>query len=184
MILKIINLNLGLCFPGANGLTQEHICTKTQVCHVLLAHTNGLTHWGRMRKMDDIFKCIFLNENVWILIKNSLKFVPKVRINKIPALVQIMAWRRPEPMVVSLPTHICVIRPQWVNNANIFVMTLFDPPIVPCPGFLSNSLATRGCYCKFHSVILKRTSVINVLSITCKMANKFHGSQHWFRLHA
>ena len=26
---------------------------------------------------DDIFKCIFLNENVWILIKISQKFVPK-----------------------------------------------------------------------------------------------------------
>ena len=25
---------------------------------------------------DDIFKCIFLNENVWISIKISLKFVP------------------------------------------------------------------------------------------------------------
>ena len=43
---------------------------------------------------DDIFKCIFLNENAWIPIKISLKFVPKGPINKIPALVQIMAWRR------------------------------------------------------------------------------------------
>ena len=70
---------------------------------------------------DDIFKCIFLNENVLIPIKISLKFVPKGQINKIPVLVQIMAWRRPgdkplsEPMMVSLLTHICVIRPQWVN---------------------------------------------------------------------
>ena len=44
--------------------------------------------------LDDIFKCIFLNENVWISIKISLKFVPKGPINNIPALVQIMAWRR------------------------------------------------------------------------------------------
>ena len=70
---------------------------------------------------DDIFKCIFLNENEWILPRISLKFVPKVRINKITALVQIMAWRRPgdkplsEPMMVSLLTHICVTRPQWVK---------------------------------------------------------------------
>ena len=42
---------------------------------------------------DDIFKCIFLNENVWILIKISLKFVSKGLINNIQALVQIMAWR-------------------------------------------------------------------------------------------
>ena len=26
---------------------------------------------------DDIFKCIFLNENMWISIKIPLKFVPK-----------------------------------------------------------------------------------------------------------
>ena len=43
---------------------------------------------------DDRFKGIFLNENAWISFKISLKFVPKVRINNIPALVPIMAWRR------------------------------------------------------------------------------------------
>ena len=42
---------------------------------------------------DDIFKCISLNEKVWILIKISLNFVPKGPINNMPALVQIMAWR-------------------------------------------------------------------------------------------
>ena len=60
---------------------------------------------------DDIFKCTFLNENVWISLKILLEFVPKVPINNIPALVLIS-----EPMVVSLPTHICVTRPQWVNR--------------------------------------------------------------------
>ena len=70
---------------------------------------------------DDIFKCIFLNEDVWISIKISPKFVPKGPINNIPAMVQIMAWHRPgakplsEPMVVKLLTHICVTRPQWVE---------------------------------------------------------------------
>ena len=67
---------------------------------------------------DDIFTCIFLNETVWISIKISLKFVPQGPIDNIPALVQIMAWRRPGdkplsgPMMVRLPTHICVTRPQ------------------------------------------------------------------------
>ena len=70
---------------------------------------------------DDIFKWVFLNENVWILINISLKFVPRGPINNIPTLVQVMAWRRPgnkplsEPMIVRLPTHICVTRPQWVS---------------------------------------------------------------------
>ena len=41
---------------------------------------------------DDIFKCVFFNENAPILIKISLKFVPRVPNNNIQALVQIMAW--------------------------------------------------------------------------------------------
>ena len=66
---------------------------------------------NRRHFADDIFKCIFLNENIWIAIKISLKFVPKGPINNISALVQIMAWRRPgdkplsEPMMVILPTQ-------------------------------------------------------------------------------
>ena len=60
--------------------------------------------------MADIFKCIFLNENVWISLTISMNFVPKVPINSVPVSVQIMAWRR--PMMVSLATHICVARPQ------------------------------------------------------------------------
>ena len=72
---------------------------------------------------DDIFKYISLNENVWISIEISLKFVRKGSINNIPALVLIMAWRRSGdkplsgPMMVRLPTHICVTRPQWVKLA-------------------------------------------------------------------
>ena len=74
---------------------------------------------------DDTFKRIFLNENIIISTKNSLKFVLKGLINNIPALVLIVAWRRPgdkplsEPMMVSSPTHICVTRPQWVNEATV-----------------------------------------------------------------
>ena len=80
---------------------------------------------------DDIFKCIFLNENVWIPMKISLKFVPKGLINRIPALVQIMAWRCPgdkplfEPMTVSLLTHICVTRPQWVKPESGYAIRHF-----------------------------------------------------------
>ena len=36
---------------------------------------------------DDTFKCIFLNEYVYISIKISLKFDPNGPINNIPALV-------------------------------------------------------------------------------------------------
>ena len=43
----------------------------------------------------DILKWVFLNEDVWISIEMSLKFVRKDQIYNILALVQIMAWRRP-----------------------------------------------------------------------------------------
>ena len=76
---------------------------------------------NRRHFADAIFKCIFLNENEWISLRFSLKFVNRVRINNIPSLVQIMTWRRPgdkplsEPIMVSLLMHICVTRPQWVK---------------------------------------------------------------------
>ena len=89
------------------------------VCHcinTLRPRQNGLNF------PDDTFNRIFLNKNVSILIKISLKFVPMCPIDNIPALFQLMAWHRPgdkplsEPVMVSLLTHICVTRPQWVNG--------------------------------------------------------------------
>ena len=59
---------------------------------------------------DDIFKCIFLNENVWV----SLKFVPKVQINHIPTLVQMMAWHWPDDVIV----HWCIYASLGFNELN------------------------------------------------------------------
>ena len=97
-------------------------------CHITseLATISWITHWGR-DKMAAISQttlsiAFFVNENVRILIKFSLKFVPKGPITNFRALVQTMAWRRPgdkplsEPVMVSLLTHICVTRPQWVKG--------------------------------------------------------------------
>ena len=96
---------------------------------------NSVCAWHRLNSLrprqnrrhfaDDTFKCNFLNENVWIPLKIPLKFVPRGPINNISSLVKIMAWRRPgdkplsEPMLVFVPTHICVTRPQWVNCFNV-----------------------------------------------------------------
>ena len=66
----------------------------------------------------DIFKWIFLNENVCIRTKLSLKFVP--------ALVQIMVWRRPGdkplsecmmPEFIGAYIYICVTRSPWVRTS-------------------------------------------------------------------
>ena len=71
---------------------------------------------------DDTFRHISLNEDVRNSIEISMNFVPKEPINHIPALVQIMAWRRPgdmplsEPIMVRISMHMCVTRPQAVNS--------------------------------------------------------------------
>ena len=77
----------------------------------ILKHIEAKTRWP--------------HENVWISLKIPLKFVRKGPINNIPALVQIMSWHRPgdkqfsEPMLVFVPTHICVTRPQWVKDKTV-----------------------------------------------------------------
>ena len=94
---------------------------------------SDLTHWGRDKmaaiSQTDTFKRIVLKENFRVSIKISLRFVPKSPIDNIPALFQIMAWCRSgdkplsEAMKVSLLTHICVARPQWVNKQHGCIFT-------------------------------------------------------------
>ena len=125
-------------------ITQNKLLTKQSICwrfgalwqlRNVSVMMMSLPSWSReiwvnilrprqngRRFAEDTFKRIFLDENVMIFIKISLKFVPNVRINNIPALVQIMAWRLPgdkplsEPTMVRLLMHICVTRPQWVKH--------------------------------------------------------------------
>ena len=96
-------------------------------------HTNNkqrvqqfICHWGWV-KVDAIsqttfsiaFSCLKMFK---FRLRFPIKFVAKGPINNTPALFQIMAWCRPGdkplagPMMISLPTYICVTRPQWVNN--------------------------------------------------------------------
>ena len=56
---------------------------------------------------DDIFKSIFMDEQLYISIRNSLTCVPKGPINDKAASVQEMAWRQksgkplPEPILTQ-----------------------------------------------------------------------------------
>ena len=95
-----------------------------------------LTHWGR-DKMAAFSQTTLSNAFSWMkILEFRLKihwFIPKGLINNIPALVLIMAWRRPgdkplsEPMLVRSLTHICVTRPQWVNvNIGIYESIIFN----------------------------------------------------------
>ena len=65
----------------------------------------------RPKQMATVFTATNSNENVWISVKISLKFVPGGPINNIQVLVQIMAWRRPgdellfDPMMIYWRIH-------------------------------------------------------------------------------
>ena len=97
----------------------------------LITHINTLRPRQNGRHLaDDPFKRIFLNESLRIAITISPNFVPKGQINNIPTLVQVMAWHRPgykplsEPMMVRLPTHICVTWPQWVKPFRVIFLAM------------------------------------------------------------
>ena len=76
-----------------------------------------VTKWTTFRTWR--FQTYVLQFFFFFSIRISQSFVSKGRIKNIPALVRIMAWRRPcdkplsEAMVVSLQTHICVTQSQW-----------------------------------------------------------------------
>ena len=107
--------------------------------------------------LNDTFKHIFLNENVRILIKISLKFVPEGPINNNPALVQIMAWRpsgdKPlsEPMMVSLLTHICITRPQWVHIKKMHDELQMKLPTTPvaCTYYNTWHISSEVCFVQY-----------------------------------
>ena len=81
-------------------LGHKYTCTK----QVLTFIFNTLRpRWNGCDFAEDIFKCIFVNENVKIAITISLKFVHKGSISNIPALVQKMAWHRTGDMSLSEP---------------------------------------------------------------------------------
>ena len=94
-----------------------------------LQHIEAETKWPLFSRRG--FQMHF-REWKCISIKISLKFGPKGLINSIPALVQMMVWRRPDdkplswPMVVSLLTHICVTRLNEFTAGNIVLQVVHD----------------------------------------------------------
>ena len=114
-------------------------CFKTlssrQNCRLWLC---DLKHWG-LGKMAILLQTTFSSAFSWMKMHEFwLKFHWRLSllndpINNIPALVPIMAWRRPgaeplsEPMMVKWTTHIYVTRTQWVlTKADSFLKSRFS----------------------------------------------------------
>ena len=74
---------------------------------------------------DDIFKWIFFNENVWISINISLKFVPRGPINNMPTLVQVMAWRRPGDKPLSEPMMVRFFQSSFISTGAVMWIICF-----------------------------------------------------------
>ena len=150
-------------------LTLWFVCLKIS-CVSVLDHQQVYINFNTLRPRqngrhfaDDTFKCIFLNENVEISIKISLKFVPKGPINNIPSLVQVMAWCRPgdkpltEPMVVKSLTHICVTRPQWVK----MIMAVEDFE------YIFVDLKSRASHhCNYHNDVIMDVMTSQITSVS------------------
>ena len=90
-----------------NSLGIHLVLCKQQVGMITETNVSNLTHWDRDKMTaifsDNIFKCIFLNENFPILIKISLKFIHESPIDIMSALVQIMAWCQTGNKLLSEP---------------------------------------------------------------------------------
>ena len=123
-----------VCLAGNTDICDTHsdICWANMP---LISHINRLSHWGR-DKMAAIFQTIFSNgfsimkiyvfrfRYHWILLKCSNL--------KIPALVHIMAWRRPGEKPLNewwlVYWRIYVTRPQWVHISQCYLLH-FKPDI-------------------------------------------------------
>ena len=86
--------NYGFTFAEYSFLSNETV----HCLHTMRPRQNG-RHFS-----DYLFKCIFLNDRLWISIKIPLKLVSKGPVDNIPTLVLITAWCRPGGKPLSEPT--------------------------------------------------------------------------------
>ena len=139
ILIKLLNKQSSGCWNkvplvNVDGLVQD--CGNSSVLAivslqscpkpVMLCHSKDFLTHLLLDKMaailaDTIFKCILLNEKFCIVIRISLKFVPKGPIDNKWALVQVMAWRQtgdkplPGPMMTSSLMHTCSTMGRWVK---------------------------------------------------------------------
>ena len=114
-IFKKIHGLIILVSPGNFGKSCSVSASMLGYCQ----HTKAEIKWPPFP--DNIFKCIFLNENIWILIEFSLKFVPKGPINNKILLqihlfsVKIMCLKLSSAMWQPSCLSLNVLIPGWAH---------------------------------------------------------------------
>ena len=90
---------------GAKPLSEPMMVNLlTHICVIRPQWVNSSSPWQNGHYFAiDILRCIFVKEKYCILIKNSLKFVPKGQIYNNIVLVKIMPWRRKSDKPLSKP---------------------------------------------------------------------------------
>ena len=91
---------------------------------------------------DDTFKCIFLNENVWISIKISLKFVTKD-----PIKIKVKVWQ-------TLLTY----KNNWLSLQQLTV--------IQSRGCLSNKLVNMTLAIAFTKIVSIKMQLLLIMLIT------------------
>ena len=83
--------------------TDTHLMMKsTQYWHLIF---NTLRLRQNCWHFADIFKCTFFNEDAWILITISLKYVTESPVDKNMSIVQEMAWHQTDTKPLPEPTR-------------------------------------------------------------------------------
>ena len=135
------------------AISQHDILSVDPRCNMAFLEHNSYEWFNTLRSRQKgtpfrrrHFQVHYLERNVWIPIELSLKLVLKGPIKDIPALVKIMAWRRPSLYLEQwFPMQICVTQPQWVildHHGQVFI-TFSKPGFVR---LLINSVSPSDAY--------------------------------------
>ena len=137
-----------LCIP-------ELIVFCIMVFNTLRLRQNGC-HFA-----DNLFKGIFLNENIWNSIKISLKFNPKGPIDNIPALVHKMAWCQlgdkplSEPMIYinecCFPRTVNILNENFTSKTSIPPEPVFKAWDSKCLALIAQTVRVFGMNLKIGS---------------------------------
>ena len=121
---------------------------------------------------NDICKCFILNENIWILIQISMKFVPSGQTNNIPdnslapTRLQAIIWTNDGYLIM----YICVTWPQWVRVISRCLSRCTLTSIIEgTTRFVDIHLRYMGCFlwkdCMIYGVWFHIVSQMNSPSI-------------------